>query len=408
MFSLLQRLSSPAEPSSSTARDDRVRAALAAAPVGIGVAGFDGRWLLCNDAAVARLGYSRAELARFSLLDITHADDRARELDLLRRMSAGEVQRYQIEKRIIDKTGNERALMVTAAVVRGRNGGADTIVDVIEEPRPRAAEHPAIAAAEKLREELERERESGGMLTRVVEKLKGRAQSEAARSAELEAEVQELRERLARLDDDAPSVEWLALGDRGALDVIEEVSRDRRSGLLLFVSGSLQKSVQLEEGRIASCASSNPGESFGERLVRRGSITDAQRVKALDLANATNVAIGRAVVVLGVMSEDEVSAALREKLDHELAELGRWTDGRWTLINRPPPRVKPVRLALDLDELRQFARAEFVASRNGTRYHRETCTSMRKVKAEERTQIVDALAGAQQGLEPCRICILSA
>jgi PAS domain S-box-containing protein len=408
MFSLLQRWSSRGTPPAAGTRDDRLRAAFAAAPVGLGVAGFDGRWLLFNDAAATLLGYSREELGRLSLHDITHAEDLPRELDFLRRMAAGEVQRYQIEKRVIDKRGNEREVIVTAAIVRGRSGGADTIVYVIGKPQPptesgRTADGLSSTILE-LREELQRERESGETLTRIVEKLKGRLQDEASRAAELEVEVQELRERLAGIDS-APSAEWTSFGDGGALGIIEQAARERRSGLLMFVSGSLQKSVQLDEGRIASCASSNPGESFGERLVRRGSITEAQRVKAVDLANATNVAIGRAAVLLGAMREDEVAAALREKIDHELGELERWTDGRWTLINRPSPRVKPVRLALALDELRQFARAEFVASRNGTRYHRETCTSMRRVKAEERTPIVDALAGAQRGLEPCRICV---
>lgn len=102
MFSLIQRLASRPGAASSEplrGRDERLRAAFAAAPVGLGVAGFDGRWVLFNDAAATVLGYTREELARVSLHEITHADDRQRELDFVRRMAAGDVKRYQIEKR---------------------------------------------------------------------------------------------------------------------------------------------------------------------------------------------------------------------------------------------------------------------------------------------------------------------
>jgi hypothetical protein len=70
-----------------------------------------------------------------------------------------------------------------------------------------------------------------------------------------------------------------------------------------------------------------------------------------------------------------------------------------------PPRAKPVRVWLPVDELRQFARAEYVASRNGTRYHRPSCTAMLRVKGNEKLPVVSPLAGAQRGLSPCRMCI---
>jgi PAS domain S-box-containing protein len=533
MLNLIQRLSKPAASSlteSSTARDERLRAAFAAVPVGLALCGLDGRWLLFNDAAAEVLGYSRHELQRVSLHELTHPSDLPRENAFLKRLHSGEIQRYRIEKRMLDKQAKYREVVVTAAIVRSRVGMRDAIVYAIETPEPkdesgrtadglshqildslagtavlrcdprgtilgwnrgaqllfgysrdeiigrnrralyrdgenwseaaqedlRVAEerqvletldfrrtrdgrelwvsvsltpfapdgvlrgfvetlHPAGAPAtmgealtEQLREELQRERDSGMSLTRVLETLKGKLQAEGARRAELEREVLALRERLACAEAPAvPDAHWAAIDAEGALSVVDAVSRSGRSGLLIFVEGAQQKSIQLVDGRIASCASNDPAQSIGDRLVRRGAISEGQRNKAVEMAAATNVAIGRALVILDILSEGDVANALREKIEDEIAGLASWTEGRWTFVDRETPRVKPVRASLALSELRAFTRNEFVASRSGTRYHRESCTAMLRVRASERVPVISALTGAERGLAPCRLCVVA-
>lgn len=500
MVSLISRLSAHEPPVS--VRDERIRAAFAAAPVGLGLAGFDGRWLLFNDAATMLLGYTREELGRVSLHDITHADDLPRELSYIRRMSSGERQRYRIEKRVVDKLGNMRELVFTAALVRGRGGQDDTIVYVIEKRGTRESgsasdgmsqdildrlpetavircdahgtiigwnfgarelfgySHEEVvgrnrrllykdgnAATELLRIAAERHHyesedvcvtRSGRQVTmrvaitafvpegavrgfvevmhvaaapvryreQLVSQLREELQIERDSNATMMRIVENLREKLARREE-PPAADWTSFAAGGALDVIAGMARARRSGLVIFVSGTRQKSIHFEDGRIASCASSDPGQTMGEQLVRRGAISEAQRIKAVEMADRTNVAIGRAVVILGAMREEDVVRALHEKVDRELVELQSWTDGRWAFVDRLPPRVKPVRVALDIVELRQFARAEFVDSRNGTRYHRMSCNAMARVKEAERMDIVSTLHGAENGLAPCRICVVS-
>ncbi|HEX6086103.1 MAG TPA: PAS domain S-box protein [Thermoanaerobaculia bacterium] len=521
MFSLIQRLASrpgtatPAEPS--RGRDERLRAAFAAAPVGLGLAGFDGRWLLFNDAAASVLGYTREELSRVSLHEITHADDRARELDFIRRMAAGSVKRYQLEKRVVDKQGNARSVVVTAALVH------DSIVYVLEPRQPRAEsgrtadglshaildrlpetavvrcdaqgtilgwnhgaermfgfrrdeiigrnrrdlyreisadtanDHLRVAAerrhfegedwrvakdghelwlrvsltpfapdgavrgfvevlheaasygdaiAARLREELQMERNAAATMNNIVEKLKARVQTEAARAAELEQELQALRERVEQAEA-AAAPEWTPFADRGPLDVIAEAARAGRTGMLLFASDSRQISVFLEDGCIAACASNDVTRTLGEQLVQSGTITEPQRTKAMQMVEATNVSLGRALVILGALREESIARALNEKIDRELCELESWLTGRWTFAPRLTPRNKPVRIALPIAELRQFARAEYIASRNGTRYHRPSCSAMLRVKGNERMPVVSPLAGAERGLAPCRMCIVS-
>jgi PAS domain S-box-containing protein len=440
-----------AKSSDDTARDERLRAAFAAAPVGLALAGLDGRLLLFNDTAAQLLGYSREELGRVTLQDITHPEDLQRETAYIRKITAGEVNRYQIEKRVADKQGKYRPLMQSAALVR-RKGDRDALVYVIHPPQRKtesgstadelshlileglaetaiircdpagvilgwnrgaqemfgythdeiirrnrwqlyrraenwsavAAEHLRVAAEAgsfetedwrvtrdgrelwvrvtltafapdgvvrgyvevinpivqtaaaneeviaHLREELERERDASATLTRIIEKMK-------TKRVELEQEL----------------AVWTPLDQRKALDVVEEMARERRTGLLLFVSEGRQKSVQFAEGRIASCASNDDEQSFGERLVRVGAITEAQRDQALEVADKTNIALGRALVLLETLAEEVVVAALREKLANELADLETWTSGRWTFVEREPPRGKPVKMSVPVEDARE-------------------------------------------------------
>src|SRR5215212_1938905 len=119
MFSLIQRLAArpevPAASEGASARDERLRAAFAAVPVGLAVCGLDGRWLLFNDAAAEILGYTRQELSRVSLHELTHPADVPRENALLKRLHAGDVPRYRIEKRTLDRQAQYREVVVTAA-----------------------------------------------------------------------------------------------------------------------------------------------------------------------------------------------------------------------------------------------------------------------------------------------------
>jgi PAS domain S-box-containing protein len=111
------------------ARDASLKVAFDAAGIGLATATLDGHWLNVNDTCCQLLGYTRDELVRYSLNDLTHPEDANKELVLIRRVLAGDSQRYRIVKRIMDKSGSYRTLLVTAALGRG-----GVFVYVIEPP----------------------------------------------------------------------------------------------------------------------------------------------------------------------------------------------------------------------------------------------------------------------------------
>lgn len=202
------------------------------------------------------------------------------------------------------------------------------------------------ALVDSLREELQRERDGAATLTGTIETLK-------AERLQLEQELSALQKRVVRSEtSEAAAAVWTAFEGRNALDLVEQMAREGRTGLLLFVSEGRQKSIHLEEGHIASCASNDDEQSLGQRLVREGVITEAQRDEALEMAGESNITLGRALVLLDTLVEEVIVVALRAKLGKELADLETWASGQWTFVQREPPRDKPVRLSIPVQDAR--------------------------------------------------------
>ena len=144
------------------------RAVFAHAAVGMGRVGFaDARWLDVNDAFCRMLGYAREELLATPWPAITHPEDVELDLVPFRRMAAGELAAYAVEKRFVHKRGHHVWARLTLSLVRDAAGRPDYEVAVIEDVTARKdaeaerarlleAERAARHAAEVEREQLAR------------------------------------------------------------------------------------------------------------------------------------------------------------------------------------------------------------------------------------------------------------
>jgi PAS domain S-box-containing protein len=81
-----------------------------------------GRFLAANDAMCKLVGYSAAELLATNAWDITHPDERDRDREPIRRLLAGELPVFDVEKRYIRKDGTPVWVRVTANVIRDKSG----------------------------------------------------------------------------------------------------------------------------------------------------------------------------------------------------------------------------------------------------------------------------------------------
>jgi PAS domain S-box-containing protein len=145
----------------------RFRSVFEQAAVGMGRVRFsDARWIDVNDAFCRMLGRSREELLRIPWPEITHPEDV--ELDALpfRRMAAGELESYTVEKRFLHASGKHVWTKLTLSLVRDGAGRPDYEVAIIEDVGDRKRAEEALRAANASLQEADRRKDEFlGMLS---------------------------------------------------------------------------------------------------------------------------------------------------------------------------------------------------------------------------------------------------
>jgi len=111
----------------------RFRATFEQAAVGIAHVAPDGRWLRVNRVLCDMVGYSCEELLAKTFQDITHPGDLGPDLEYVRRMLAGEIETYAMDKRYFHKGGSVVWINLTVTLVRSPSGAPDYFIAVIKD-----------------------------------------------------------------------------------------------------------------------------------------------------------------------------------------------------------------------------------------------------------------------------------
>lgn len=513
-------------------REERVRAALAGAPVGIAVATLDGSWLFVNERFRALVGYGREELARVSFNGITHPDDEKKELPLMKRLLAADVDSYRLEKRLMAKTGRYRTVEVLTAVARE----AGVLIYIVDEVQPHAAPRRSdsdrvidqlvdvavirtdergvitgwnagaqrlfgytrdevlgknrrslyrdadawegkstaileTASAERVEMEDWRVTRSGGHLwvrstlapfrpdgalrgyietittpaapktpdqTPLIESLR----AEVEKRQRIEHSLRDLIDDLRRTSEETmtelrimttalrdeidrrkaaeeelrrvqqpPVVEeeeihvptpperaWKPLAETRIVGVLREQAFHERSGTLIVQRGDAEKEIFFEEGKIFSCASNDPEKFLTHRLLAMHAISAEQRMIANEIKQASQLALGRILVILGAITEEQLVEAMRSKLQDEIAELLTWTDGRYVFVEGDVPSLQLVPLRVDVEAV-LVPPVVLIASTRSRKVHQRTCVSARRLTGAVRIEVTST-----DGFELCRLC----
>lgn len=113
--------------------EERFRATFSQAAVGIAHVSTDGCFLRLNQKFSDIAGYSCDELFKRTFQDITHPDDLDIDLEYFRRMLAGDIQTYSMEKRYLRKDGSIVWINLTVSLVRDEKGNPKYFISVIED-----------------------------------------------------------------------------------------------------------------------------------------------------------------------------------------------------------------------------------------------------------------------------------
>jgi PAS domain S-box-containing protein len=116
--------------------EERFRSIFEQSPIGVALLDLNYRMAKTNPAFCRMLGYSEAELAQLTPLEITLPEDRAYCMSLLERLDRGEVPVCRMEKRYIKKSGEIIWISLTASVIRDLDGkplcGLGMVEDITE------------------------------------------------------------------------------------------------------------------------------------------------------------------------------------------------------------------------------------------------------------------------------------
>ena len=113
--------------------EQRLRAMLAQAAVGIAISELDGRLAETNRKFLDILGYGEGELEGVTAYQISHPDDVAMTRAHVARLVAGEVPDYSYEKRYLRKDGRTVWTLTSVALLRDPEGRPRQFIGVIED-----------------------------------------------------------------------------------------------------------------------------------------------------------------------------------------------------------------------------------------------------------------------------------
>ncbi|MBI5093924.1 MAG: PAS domain S-box protein [Candidatus Hydrogenedentes bacterium] len=111
----------------------RFRQVFEEGPVGMVIIGADYQITQANGALCRMLGYSEAELISMGVAAITHPEDYPKDLELVRKLTAGETSSYQLEKRYIRKDGAVIWGRLTASLAPEPHGPRKYGLGVVED-----------------------------------------------------------------------------------------------------------------------------------------------------------------------------------------------------------------------------------------------------------------------------------
>ncbi len=101
---------------------ERFERAFAAAAQGMALLSVTGHWIDVNDALCQMFGYTREELLKIDLDQLTYPDDLNKDLQLVRQTLDGAISHYQMEKRYIDSDGALIHGILSVSLVRDSRG----------------------------------------------------------------------------------------------------------------------------------------------------------------------------------------------------------------------------------------------------------------------------------------------
>jgi len=131
-------------------------------------------------------------------------------------------------------------------------------------------------------------------------------------------------------------------------DLLQWLSLGQKTGTLVVTNKRVEKKIFLRKGRVISSASNDPREYLGQFLMSHGYLTEPELKKAMEVQTQSNILLGKILVMIEVISEEDLQRLMRLKAEEEIYDIFLWNDGDFYFIDDELPKMEMIPLQVDV------------------------------------------------------------
>ena len=131
-------------------------------------------------------------------------------------------------------------------------------------------------------------------------------------------------------------------------ELLQWLSQGKKVGTLVIDSGTVEKRIFFADGRVVSSASTDPKEYLGQFMVSQGYITAEELTGAIQMQEKTGMMLGKILVSIGAIQEDDVHSLLRLKAEESIFDVFTWAEGSFEFLDDDLPRYEMIPISLDV------------------------------------------------------------
>ena len=131
-------------------------------------------------------------------------------------------------------------------------------------------------------------------------------------------------------------------------DLLQWLSLGQKTGTLVISNKNVEKKIFFRNGRVISSASNDPREYLGQFLMSHGYLSEAELKKAMEVQQQSRILLGKILVMIEVISEQDLQRFMRLKAEEEIYDIFLWNDGDFYFVDDELPQMEMIPLQVDV------------------------------------------------------------